>query len=85
MVKDLVREAAAAGYARISAPRITEDDLYRQIDDDFIAAPPVTLHGHVPELLAAVWAGLRESALAELVSIAAWASARAVRRIASWL
>ena len=64
MAKDLVREAAAAGYARISAPQITDDDLYQQTDDDFIAAPPVTLHAHVPGLMAAVWAGLRESVLA---------------------
>ncbi|MEX0874548.1 MAG: hypothetical protein WD646_00075 [Actinomycetota bacterium] len=64
MLKDLVRDVAQAGFARIAAPTIPSDDLYLQIDGDFIAAPPVTMHGHIPDLLAGVWAALRESTLA---------------------
>jgi AhpD family alkylhydroperoxidase len=38
-------------------------DTLRQIEREFLAGPPLTLHLPVPELFAAVWAAVRESAL----------------------
>ena len=43
-------------------------DVYAQMQRDFQLVPPVTLHAPIPELLAAVWAMIRESIVAGPVS-----------------
>ena len=39
------------------------DDLYTQIETEYLLAPPFTLHSPVPELLASMWCCFRESFL----------------------
>ena len=52
-------------------------EVYRQLDEEFMAVPPVTLHHLNPQLMAGVWSACRESlvvgpdrAMKELIAVA---------------
>jgi AhpD family alkylhydroperoxidase len=58
-------------HINIVPPRDAEGlvaDVYGQMRHEFQLVPPVTLHAPIPQLLAAVWAMLRESIVAGPVS-----------------
>jgi AhpD family alkylhydroperoxidase len=51
--------------------------VYRQLDDEFMTVPPITLHHLNPQLMAGVWSAFRESlvagpdrAMKELIAVA---------------
>jgi AhpD family alkylhydroperoxidase len=65
----LTRSIAERAFDRIAVPRIPREparvtEVIQQIEREFLAGPPLTLHLPVPAVLAGVWAALRESALA---------------------
>ena len=66
----------------LPAPQIAQSsglaaEVYRQLDEEFMAVPPITLHHLNPQLMAGVWSACRESlvagpdrAMKELIAIA---------------
>jgi AhpD family alkylhydroperoxidase len=65
----LTRSIADRAFDRMAVPRMPAEppwvrDLMEQIDREFMAGPPLTLHLPVPAVFAGIWAALRESALA---------------------
>ncbi len=67
--KGLTVALADRAFDRVSVPTVPASppwvaSLVDQIATEFMFGPPISLHLHVPDLLAAVWAIIRESHLA---------------------
>jgi AhpD family alkylhydroperoxidase len=60
---------AERAFDRMAVPRVPSEpswvrEVVDQVDREFMAGPPLTLHLPVPALFAGIWAALRESTLA---------------------
>lgn len=68
MLKTMMGAMANTAFARIDKPsppaHPTAKRVLAQMSEEFLAAPPLTMHAGVPELMAVVWATFRESMLA---------------------